>query len=844
MVEEENNNNITPDENNTSAEVPMFNEFGQLGWYSPDQVQAGLNYGYSVATPEEVEKYRADKLFRQENSGILGDIKTFGQSALNEGLLGLPEHFSPEFKDNLEKLKQLNPIAGGLGSAAGFVAPLALTGGLSGVGQAAGRGVATLGGKYVAKNILGKAAQSGIKWGVEGAVSNIPFAVTDAIKDPENAAEAFLSSTVFAGGLGALLGSGGRIIGEGVGKAGSSINKLWTGAKTEEEAFRNSLYKSMQATSDNAFSKKWMKLVEQGKKPEELLKELNLIRKPGETFNDYLIRVKEATAGAGNDIQNVINKLVQSEKTGLDILMDFTSKRGVKLNAAEQSFKNTNDKKFIVDEIKSYINSNKKGVSLNDIDNLFDEKIANLRKTGAGQDKANFINNYKKDFRAAALENNYEKYKDIFNKYGFSKEEAFDLLNKSNLEINFSNLNDEVRALQNKIYEGRRTLSPNLEELEDVLNGLKETRFNYVDKLAKEKGLGEISSEQLKELNRRYHILSTIEDGVETAAIRMNKNNPEGLIGAIKNSIGDSAGAALGIGGILGDTVSGGLGWAAIAKTIGYLGKQFNKYTKDNAGTFIANFGTDPRNIIIGLTKQYTDGLLKTIPGKFLLATSKGIKPAATDTFYNFLHNNNIPVEKGENKEISALNSLRNRLNYSLTDPNSPTKNISSQYGYIPEFQSALDGAADRINRYLLDSLPKDKNAANPFGKQYVPTKFDFQKFKDRYDVATNPYSVIDKIEDGTITKQNVEALKALYPNIYKNVKQQIINAGFENPNHNWNNTQKGISNLFVPDTTNPAYVKNYQASYSPKQIEKATKKLNVKNLPGSEKSSLQRISM
>lgn len=73
----------------------------------------------------------------------------------------------------------------------------------------------------------------------------------------------------------------------------------------------------------------------------------------------------------------------------------------------------------------------------------------------------------------------------------------------------------------------------------------------------------------------------------------------------------------------------------------------------------------------------------------------------------------------------------------------------------------------DAIN-YLASELPKNPNAPVAFEKDnWKPSNLEKQKWENKLETVMNPMSIWPKISNGTVTNDEVNALKAVYPTLY-----------------------------------------------------------------------------
>lgn len=179
---------------------------------TPENRAIAEQHNFRIETTDETKA--ADILAMPENQGARGAGKVFSQKATSEYLFGIPEMIDKSMMSDAEKLayeklKDDNQVASVAGSATGIVGNIA-TPGLNLTGAAAK--AEAIGTKALAKigieggESLGKQAIVGaVKGGIAGGVYSAPHALAQAVfEDPDKAAEGMLMGIGTTAALGAL----------------------------------------------------------------------------------------------------------------------------------------------------------------------------------------------------------------------------------------------------------------------------------------------------------------------------------------------------------------------------------------------------------------------------------------------------------------------------------------------------------------------------------------------------------------------------------------------------------------------------------------------------------------
>lgn len=108
---------------------------------------------------------------------------------------------------------------------------------------------------------------------------------------------------------------------------------------------------------------------------------------------------------------------------------------------------------------------------------------------------------------------------------------------------------------------------------------------------------------------------------------------------------------------------------------------------------------------------------------------------------------------------------------------------------------------------FLKSKAPKDPNTAFqilPNQAPYVVPPVERSKFQRYVDAVNDPMSTLQKMADGTLTAEHVEALRAVYPKLYAEAQQAVLEMAADKNDLNFR--QKVQLGLFLNVPTMPAY--------------------------------------
>ena len=92
---------------------------------------------------------------------------------------------------------------------------------------------------------------------------------------------------------------------------------------------------------------------------------------------------------------------------------------------------------------------------------------------------------------------------------------------------------------------------------------------------------------------------------------------------------------------------------------------------------------------------------------------------------------------------------------------------------HLPDTAAALPGVLARAIRYLSDALPN--TPADPItGKKDQASQSEMDAFNLKFDTIEHPESVAYDLARGRITVDQIQTMKAVYPEIYKELQNEV----------------------------------------------------------------------
>lgn len=132
-----------------------------------------------------------------------------------------------------------------------------------------------------------------------------------------------------------------------------------------------------------------------------------------------------------------------------------------------------------------------------------------------------------------------------------------------------------------------------------------------------------------------------------------------------------------------------------------------------------------------------------------------------------------LGVDVGTSDAPAAYEALSRRI-HAMQDPSSPERQRVQQHvGAIasdsPALAGAYSGTVQRAANYLASQLPEPPVEPGLFSRFDSPilTRGELETLKRQVNAVENPRDVLSAIEDGSVTPEEVDALRAVYPRMY-----------------------------------------------------------------------------
>lgn len=178
-----------------------------------------------------------------------------------------------------------------------------------------------------------------------------------------------------------------------------------------------------------------------------------------------------------------------------------------------------------------------------------------------------------------------------------------------------------------------------------------------------------------------------------------------------------------------------------------------------------------------GLAKAATQSIeqISKIPQAIDSLLSKRTSATTETSSINAIQRFMGTDEKKSRKD--QLKELNEKLSEFTTNGAYATNNVSQVTHRMDEaLAGSMSVKKSQIAKYLNATIPKPTSPPTPFNKQpWDPSDQQLSRFERRVHAVNHPFSVIDDLANGTLTKEAIESVKAIYPKLYEQIQQKVV---------------------------------------------------------------------
>lgn len=103
------------------------------------------------------------------------------------------------------------------------------------------------------------------------------------------------------------------------------------------------------------------------------------------------------------------------------------------------------------------------------------------------------------------------------------------------------------------------------------------------------------------------------------------------------------------------------------------------------------------------------------------------------------------------------------------------SQHVTALQEHAPQTASAVAKVAQRGAAFLQSKLPTPPKADGMFGKPGIPSQEEQAKFNRYVDAVEDPAGVLKHLSSGRISSEEVEAIQAVYPDIYGQMRDHVM---------------------------------------------------------------------
>jgi primosomal protein N'' len=167
----------------------------------------------------------------------------------------------------------------------------------------------------------------------------------------------------------------------------------------------------------------------------------------------------------------------------------------------------------------------------------------------------------------------------------------------------------------------------------------------------------------------------------------------------------------------------------------------------------------------------------------FFTKAKTAAKPTSTKVLLSTTFNTEGKSKKSENKK-KAFDRISKELNELVNDRqkliNHITKNNLRVTNTAPNTANIIDQTMVKMVDFLYEKMPKpttQKGMIQMLKKKpnYTPSTLELAKFERYVEGATNPMSIVDDLKAGNLSREKIEAVQVLYPDLYRRIQTETL---------------------------------------------------------------------
>lgn len=182
------------------------------------------------------------------------------------------------------------------------------------------------------------------------------------------------------------------------------------------------------------------------------------------------------------------------------------------------------------------------------------------------------------------------------------------------------------------------------------------------------------------------------------------------------------------------------------------------------------------------VTKKINTGV-----SKFLKGETKPFIPAASRALLTSKlsrKEENGEFKKKPKTKQEAFKNIKTNVQELASNPDKVSEmlTIGNIEEAAPESANMAAVTIGNSIQFLNSKLPKDGRITGAFTRPYEPSTMEMAKFEKYLKAIENPLSVLDDLQSGIISRESIEAIQAVYPNLYNRIQENVLEKVAKDP--------------------------------------------------------------
>jgi hypothetical protein len=134
----------------------------------------------------------------------------------------------------------------------------------------------------------------------------------------------------------------------------------------------------------------------------------------------------------------------------------------------------------------------------------------------------------------------------------------------------------------------------------------------------------------------------------------------------------------------------------------------------------------------------------------------------------------NSQQQDDEHKKFKNIANNPDLVSQNMTD------SIKDIQGPAPNISQHLQVLGGHATSFLASKAPQSDDHLNPFSEGFKPSKQELTKFNNFKKIVEDPLHALEQVKDRTIDQDTIETLNTVYPKLYEELKQKVLERAFE----------------------------------------------------------------